>query len=144
MKNIVQKIAIISMAGFALTGCGGGNSGSSGSNIDYAPINASAFETKFLDQTIAVVSSSNRITIKRDKKSDHVIATKSKSGTYSYVHVSKNKAETRHTINDNRGTSCVYTWTFTAELKGNMIEHCKDQNNTEQNSTGQFTISGKN
>ncbi len=102
-----------------LVACGGGNSNSSSG---FAPKNAEAFETKFVNQimtlssgTVAVVLLGKRFRIIRDNATEIF--------SYTYTNTGANTA-TSSTIENS--SDCTQYWTWTSALAGNASEGCAD------------------
>ena len=127
----MKKIISLAFIGLFLVACGGG--GSSASSSGFAPANASAFETKFIGQTLSLTTDDGNvstITIGEVTQSDNYIKTGSNAFTLSGI------------IN---GLDCRIKFIFTSELAGTISFTCIDNGtNTNASVRGTFTFSGSN
>ena len=124
----MKKIISLAFIGLFLVSCGGG--GSSASSSGFAPANASAFETKFIGQTLSVTIDGNvsTVTVSEVTQSDNYIKTSSNVFTLS------------GTVD---GINCIAKFTFASELTGTIDETCID-GSTSVSASGTFAFSGSN
>ena len=117
-----------------LVSCGGGG-GSSASSSGFAPADADAFETKFVNQTITALfdGGSDTIMILNDKMIK--FGSDENPQSYTYTNISANSIRIVELDTDN----CTDVFVFTSELAGTFTSTCPGEV-----LTGTFTFSGSN
>ena len=118
-----------------LVSCGGGG-GSSASSSGFAPANADAFETKFVNQTVTfTVLNSNIGNISATILPNKMITGTDGNVAYTYVNTGANSARIVELDTD----GCMTEFAFTSELAGTFTSTCPGEV-----LTGTFTFSGSN
>ena len=131
---------LLIVSSMLLVSCGGGG-GSSASSSGFAPANADAFETKFVNQTITftVLNSNSEVTgsfLSKILSNKMIQSTGESAVTYTYTYTGANSA----TI---VSEDCTINLTFSSELVGTYTDICTDPNDPVD-SSGTFTFSGSN
>lgn len=141
--KLIKSALLMVVVGVFLMACGGGGGGSSSSSSGFAPVSASAFETKFLNQSITVITTSNldavNTILSGARFRQAVSGVTTITIPYVYVNTGANTATSSYTA---LGINCVQTWTFTSALAGRGNEVCTGS--TPSNTNFTFTVSGSN
>ena len=117
-----------------LVSCGGGG-GSSASSSGFAPANADAFETKFVNQTITALFDGGSDTIMILNDNMIKFGSDENPKSYTYTNISANSIRIVELDADN----CTDVFVFTSELAGTFTSTCPGEV-----LTGTFTFSGSN